>query len=101
MVAELSSTLGMTFPNSNKTESILGEIKFRKKKWFICVSCNSHKSNISNHLHHLDIGLDNYIGNYDNILLLGDFNVEFSEPCLINFCEVYNLKKPCERANLL
>ena len=37
-------------------------------------------------------GLDNYIGNYDNILLLGDFNSEFSEPCLNDFCDIYNLK---------
>ena len=56
--------------NSNKTESIFDEINFRKKKWLICASYNPHKSNISNHLHHLGKGLDNYIGNYDNILLL-------------------------------
>ena len=38
------------------------------------------------------VGLDNYIGNYNNILLLGDFNLEFSEPCLNDFCDIYNLK---------
>ena len=65
--------------NSNKTESIFAEINFRKKKWSICSSYNPHKSNISNHLHHLGEGAENYIGNY-NILLLGDFNSEFSEP---------------------
>ena len=43
-------------------------------------------------MHHLSKGLDNYIRNYDNILLLGDFNSEFSEPCLNNFCDIYNLK---------
>ena len=43
-------------------------------------------------MHHLDKGLDNYIGNYDNILLLGGFNSEFSEPCLNDFCDIYNLK---------
>ena len=78
--------------NSNKTESIFDEINFRKKKWLICASYNPHKSTISNHLHHLGKGLDNYIGNYDNILLLGHFNSEFSEPCLNDFCTIYNLK---------
>ena len=78
--------------NSFKIESIFVEINFRKKKWLICASYNPHKSNISNHLHHLSKGLDNYIGNYDNILLSGDFNSEFSEPCLNNFCDIYNLK---------
>ena len=37
-------------------------------------------------------GLDNSIGNYDDILLLGDFNSEFSELCLNDFCDIYNLK---------
>ena len=78
--------------NSNKTETIFVEINFRKKKWLICASYNPHKGNISNHLHHLSKGLDNYIGNYDNILLLGDFNSEFSEPCLNDFCDIYNPK---------
>ena len=78
--------------NSNKTENIFAEINFRKKKWLICASYNPHKNNISNHLHHLGKGLDNYIGNYDNVLLLGDFNAEFSEPCLNDFCDICYLK---------
>ena len=58
----------------------------------MCASCNPHKSNVTNHLHHLSKGLDNYIGNYDNVLLLGDFNSECSEPWLSYFCDIYNLK---------
>ena len=80
--------------NSNKTESIFDEIK--KEKLLICASCNPHKSNISNHLHHLNKGLDNYIGNYNKIAFLGDFNSEFSEPCLNDFCDIYNLKNLVE-----
>ena len=81
--------------NSNKTESIFVEINFRKKKWLICTCYNPLKSNISNHLHHLGKGLDNYVGNYDNILLLGIFNSEFLETCFNDFCDVYNLKILC------
>ena len=96
LVVEFSSTLGMIFPNiffriPIKLKVIFAEINFREKKWLICASCDPHKSNISSHLHHLGKGLDNYIRNYDNILLLGDFNSEFSELCL-NFCDIYNLK---------
>ena len=40
---------------------------------------------VTNHLHHSGKGLDNYVENYDNIFLLGDFNSEFSEPCLNDF----------------
>ena len=43
-------------------------------------------------MHHLGKGLENCIENYDNILLLGDFNSEFSELCLNDFCDTYNLK---------
>ena len=46
----------------------------------------------SNHLHQLGKGLDNYVGNYDNILFVGDFNSEFSEPCFNDFYDIYNLK---------
>ena len=48
-------------------------------------------------MHHLGKGLDNYIGNYDNVLLLGDFNSEFSEPCLNDFCDICNLKNLVKR----
>ena len=77
---------------SNETESNFAEINFRKKKCLISASYNLHKSNLSNHLHYLSKDLDNYIGNHDNIPLLGDFNLEFSEPFLNDFCDIYNLK---------
>ena len=65
-------------------------MNFRKKKWLICASYNPHKSKISNHLHHSGKGIDSYIRNYDNILLLRDFYSEFSETCLHDFCDMYN-----------
>ena len=36
-------------------------------------------------------GLDTYISQYDNIMLLGDLNVKSSDPVLNDFCKVYNL----------
>ena len=74
--------------NSNKTESIFTETNSRKKKWLICASYIPHKSNIWNYLHHSGEGLDNYLANYGNTLLLGDFNSGFSEPCLKDFCDI-------------
>ena len=71
---------------------MFAKINFRKKKWLVYASYNPHESKTSNQLHHLSKGLHNYIGNYDNILLLGNFNSEFSEPYLNDFCEIYNLK---------
>ena len=78
--------------NSNKTESIFPEINFRKKIWLICAYYIPHKSKISNHLHHLGESWDNYIKNYDKIILLRDFNSEFSESFLNDFCDICNLE---------
>ena len=36
-------------------------------------------------------GLDIYVGQYDNIMLLGDLNVESSDPILNDFCNANNL----------
>ena len=91
MVEDFSSTLGMIY-------AIFAEINFTKKKSLICESYCPQKSNMSNHLHHLGKGLDNYIEIYDNILLLGDFNWE----TLLEWFLCYlKFKKPCGRANLL
>ena len=43
-------------------------------------------------MHNLNKGLHKYIANYDNILHLGDLNLKFSEPCLNDFRDIYNLK---------
>ena len=97
MVAEFSSTLGMIFPLvffqvQIKLKVFFTEINFTENKWLICKSYNLLKSNISNHLHHLGKGLDNYYGIYDIIILLRDFNSEFPDPRLNGFCDIYNLK---------
>ena len=42
-------------------------------------------------LHCLSKGLDTYISQYDNIMLLGYLNVESSDPVLNDFCNVCNL----------
>ena len=68
------------------------EVNIRKKMWLLSCSYNPHKSNISNHLRHLNKGLDVYLKSYDNILIMGDFNSEFSENFLNSFCNVNSLK---------
>ena len=55
-------------------------------------SCTAQKENIWHFLSHVSQGLDNYLGNYDNILLLGDFNSTMYETHMKNFCELYDLQ---------
>ena len=60
-------------------EGIFIELNFRKKKWLLSCSYSSSKSNIISHLGHLRRSLDLYSANCDNLLLMGDFNVNTSE----------------------
>ena len=80
-------------PMGNSTiEGFFIELKLRKKKWLLCCSYNPHRRFISNHL--IDIGrnLDLLSTNYDNILLLGDFNAEVENNFLKEFCDLYGMK---------
>ena len=56
-------------------EGIFIELYFRKKKWLLSCYYNPSKSSIISHLEHLRRSLDLYSANYDNLLLMGDFNV--------------------------
>ena len=48
-------------------ESFFLEVNMWRKKWLLGCPYNSHKSNISSHLHHLNKGLHVYMKSYDNI----------------------------------
>ena len=73
-------------------EGIFIEINIRKIKWVLMGGNNPPKENISYFLSHVSKGLDKYLGNNDNILLLGDFNSTMSERSMKNFCELYDLQ---------
>ena len=89
---DIPSRLLTDYKMKDNVELFFVEVNIRKKKWLLSCSYNPHKSNISNHLHHLNKGLDVYLKSYDNILIMGDFNSEFSENCLNSFCNVNSLK---------
>ena len=73
-------------------ERIFVEINLSKKKWLLCCSYSPHKSNITNHLKNICKTLDKLSANYDNLILLGDFNVEHEEESIAEFLNLYNLK---------
>ena len=80
-------------PVRNRTiEGFFIQLKLTKKKWFLCCSYNPHRRFISNHP--IDIGrnLDLLSTNYENILLLGDFNAEVEDNFLKEFCDLYGMK---------
>ena len=73
-------------------EAFFFELNFRKKKWLVCCSYNPNRNNISNHLEALRKSLDLYSAHYENIALLGDFNVNINDPYMESFCESFRFK---------
>ena len=45
-----------------------------------------------NHLENISAGLDQFSASYDNIIIMGDFNVEPEEINMSNFLNIYNMK---------
>ena len=74
------------------TECFFVEINLRKKKWLLCCSYNPHRNGIKHHLEVLGRDLDLYSSRYENIIVLGDLNVEKTDPSLDEFCVRYNLR---------
>ena len=67
------------------------ELSFRKKKWLLCSFYNPNKNIISDHLEILRRNLDLYSAQYENLIMIGDFNSDVSQSCMKAFCESYNL----------
>ena len=76
----------------SKVEGIFIELNLRKTKWVLTVGYNPRKENISYFLDEVSKVLDKHIINYDNLLVIGDFNCTISEVALQRFCEIYDLE---------
>ena len=72
-------------------ECLFIEINLRNKKYLIVGGYNPHKDSSSYFLSHVGRTIDSILGNYDNILLLGDFNCLGKEQCMVDFCDIYDL----------
>ena len=72
-------------------ECIITEMTISKKKWLVVGTYNPHKSQISDHLLKLGQNLEHYLKSYDNVIILGDFNVEISDEAMEDFCSLFNL----------
>ena len=59
-------------------EGFFVELNLRRKKWLLCCSYNPKYFQIT-HLKEIGKVLDILSSNYENILLLGDFNTEPSD----------------------
>ena len=64
----------------------------RSKKWLLGCSYNHHKENITSHLSNLSTVLDKLCTDFENIILLGYFNVEVENKNMSDFMSAYSLK---------
>ena len=67
------------------------EINLRKQKRLISCSYNPNKHNISMHIEALSKSIDLFSSNYENVLLMGDFNASLDNAVLKDFCNLCNL----------
>ena len=68
------------------------EINLWKTKWLLCCSYSSRRNNIVLHLEHLNWNLALYLSCYQNLMIIGDFNVEVNNSAVSVFSDTYNLK---------
>ena len=75
-----------------KIEAIVIEINLKKRKWLLFGIYNPRKDMITNHLDSIGKQLNTLCENYENFILIGDFNSEMCEDAMQYFCNIYNLK---------
>ena len=80
----------VTFDES--LEGFFIDINLRSKKWLLGCSYNLYRDNITPHLRNISTTLDKLFTDCENVILLGDFNIEVEEKYLFNFMSVHNLK---------
>ena len=74
-------------------KSLFIELNFRKKKWLLCRSYNTNRSNISRRLGLLRRrSLDLYSAEYEHFIIVGDFNTEVTQTSMKVFCDSYEFK---------
>ena len=76
---------------SNIIENICLELNLKSRKWFLCAIYNPHGENAEFFLRSLSVILDSYQKKYDNLILIGDFNLEPSNSKLQDFSINFSL----------
>ena len=76
---------------TSSTEGFYVEINLRKKKWLLCCSYNPNKNNTQFYLENLTKSLALYSPSYENLIILGDFNVSIDNSYMAGFCDIYDL----------
>ena len=83
-------------PNNNDDEGVFLEINLRKCRWLVFAGYNPKLCRITPYLDNVGKIFSKYVNKYDNILMLGDFNVDMlqgkNNNKMYDFFENYGLK---------
>ena len=78
-------------------EGFYVEINLKSKSGW-CYSYNPNKHNISKHIEALSKSINLFFSDYENFLLMGDFNAGSDNAVLKDFCNLYNLTSLINKA---
>ena len=78
--------------NTTNFECLFVEINLYKTKWLICGTYSPSKTLIATHLSKLNLCIEKFTCDYDNLIIMGDFNSEPSDNELQEFCNSFTLK---------
>ena len=67
-------------------------MEMQKKRWLLSLSYNLSKENIKTRLGTIFRNLALSSSSYDNVIVLGDFNVGVEEVNMSNFCSTSDLQ---------
>ena len=84
----------LTFESDS--EGIFFELHLRKTKFLFFAGYNPQRARISAYLSNVEIVLSKFINNYDNIVMMGDFNWDMNKVehnPILDFCEAYTQKQ--------
>ena len=76
---------------SGDIEGIFIELNINNNKWFLMGGYNPNNESTTYFFSRVSIVIDMYLKDYENIILIGDFNSSIAEITTREFCQMYNL----------
>ena len=90
--SNITSTKLNRYIIKNQMEPFFVEIRIGNSIWLLYCSYNPSKPQIASHIQEISNGIDAYCKKYENVLIMGDFNVDVKEVSLHLFCNQYKSK---------
>ena len=83
---------------NSPTAAFFVERNLRKKMWLLSYSYNPYRENIENYVETLSKNLALYSRSYENLIIMGDFNVCVEEISMLGFHDTFGLKSLIKNA---